>query len=142
MGAAMVYGAAQGLSAYVARYAQGRGTRPQYEQFQRQAFAPPGAVFPVVWSALNITTATSAWQVWRAAASGSAAPARSCQPCLAARAGRAAAGVAAGHQAGGLRHPCRLRAQRRRAEPGQLVGAARPAVDDLLSRPAARNLRP
>ena len=29
MGAAVVYGAAQGLSAWVARYAQGRGTRPQ-----------------------------------------------------------------------------------------------------------------
>ena len=66
MGAAVVYGAAQGLSAWVARYAQGRGTRPQYEQFERPAFAPPGAVFPVVWSALNLTTATSAWLVWRA----------------------------------------------------------------------------
>jgi TspO/MBR family len=52
-GAAVVYGAAQGLSAWVARYAQGRGTRPQYEQFERPAFAPPGAVFPVVWPALN-----------------------------------------------------------------------------------------
>ena len=41
MGAAVVYGAAQGLSAWVARYAQGRGTRPQYEQFERAAFAPP-----------------------------------------------------------------------------------------------------
>jgi translocator protein len=66
MGAAVVYGAAQGLSTWVARYAQGRGTRPQYEQFERPAFAPPGAVFPVVWSALNLTTATSAWLVWRA----------------------------------------------------------------------------
>ncbi len=66
MGAAVVYGAAQGLSAWMARYAQGRGTRPQYEQFERPAFAPPGAVFPVVWSALNLTTATSAWLVWHA----------------------------------------------------------------------------
>jgi TspO/MBR family len=66
MGAAVVYGAAQGLSAWAARHAQGRGTRPQYEQFERPAFAPPGAVFPVVWSALNLTTATSAWLVWRA----------------------------------------------------------------------------
>jgi tryptophan-rich sensory protein len=49
MGAAVVYGAAQALSAWVARYAQGRGTRPQHEQFERPAFAPPGAVFPVVW---------------------------------------------------------------------------------------------
>lgn len=48
MGAAVVYDAAQGLSAWAARYAQGRGTRPQYEQFERPAFAPPGAVFPVV----------------------------------------------------------------------------------------------
>ena len=58
--AAVVYGTTQGLSAWVARYAQGRGTRPQYEQFERPAFAPPGAVFPVVWPALNLTTATSA----------------------------------------------------------------------------------
>jgi translocator protein len=76
MGAALVYGAAQALSAWVARYAQGRGTRPQYEQFERPAFAPPGAVFPVVWSALNLTTATSAWLVWRAGRAGPGAPSR------------------------------------------------------------------
>jgi hypothetical protein len=70
MGAVVVYGAAQGLSAWVARYAQGRGTRPQYEQFERPAFAPPGAVFPVVWTTLNLTTATSAWLVWRAGEAG------------------------------------------------------------------------
>jgi translocator protein len=81
MGAAVVYGAAQGMSAWVARYAQGRGTRPQYEQFQRPAFAPPGAVFPVVWSALNMTTATSAWLVWRAGEGGTGAPSR--RPVLA-----------------------------------------------------------
>lgn len=74
--AAVVYGAAQGLSAWVAQHARGRGTRPQYEQFERPAFAPPGAVFPVVWSALNLTTATSAWQVWRAAETGPGAAAR------------------------------------------------------------------
>ena len=67
IGAAVVYGAAQGLSARVAQYARGRGTRPQYEQFERPAFAPPGAVFPVVWSALNLTTATSAWRSTRCA---------------------------------------------------------------------------
>ncbi len=76
IGAAVVYGAAQGLSTWVARYAQGRGTRPQYEQFERPAFAPPGAVFPVVWSALNLTTATSAWLVWRADEAGPGAPPR------------------------------------------------------------------
>ena len=76
MGAAVVYGAAQGLSAWVARYAQGRGTRPQYEQFERPAFAPPGAVFPVVWSALNLTTATSAWLVWHADEAGPGVPSR------------------------------------------------------------------
>jgi translocator protein len=76
MGAVVVYGAAQGLSAWVARYAQGRGTRPQYEQFERPAFAPPGAVFPVVWPALNLTTATSAWLVWRAGGAGPEAPSR------------------------------------------------------------------
>ena len=75
-GAALVYAAAQGLSARVARYARGRGTRPQYEQFERPAFAPPGAVFPVVWSALNMTTATSAWQVWRAEEAGPGAASR------------------------------------------------------------------
>jgi len=69
-------GGAQGLSAWVARYAQGRGTRPQYEQFERPAFAPPGAVFPVVWSALNLTTATSAWLVWHADEAGPGAPSR------------------------------------------------------------------
>jgi tryptophan-rich sensory protein len=76
MGAAVVYGAAQGLSAWAARYAQGRGTRPPYEQFERPAFAPPGAVFPVVWSALNLTTATLAWLVWRAGEAGPGAPPR------------------------------------------------------------------
>jgi translocator protein len=76
MGAAVVYGAAQGLSAWAARYAQGRGTRPQYEQFERPAFAPPGAVFPIAWSALNATTATSAWLVWRAGEAGPGAPSR------------------------------------------------------------------
>ncbi len=76
VGAAVVYGAAQGLSAWVAQRARGRGTRPQYEQFERPAFAPPGVVFPVVWSALNVTTATSAWQVWRADEPGPGAPAR------------------------------------------------------------------
>ncbi len=74
--AAVVYGTAQGLSAWVARYAQGRGTRPQYEQFERPAFAPPGAVFPVVWSVLNLTTATSAWLVWRADGAGPGVPSR------------------------------------------------------------------
>lgn len=76
VGAAVVYGAAQGLSTWVARYAQRRGTRPQYEQFERPPFAPPGAVFPVVWSALNLTTATSAWLVWRAGEAGPGAPLR------------------------------------------------------------------
>ena len=76
VGAAAAYGAAQGLSAWVARYAQGRGTRPQYEQFERPAFAPPGAVFPVVWSALNLTTATSAWLVWREGEAGPGGSAR------------------------------------------------------------------
>jgi benzodiazapine receptor len=64
--AAAVYAAAQGLSAWAAQRQSGRGTRPQYGQFERPAFAPPGAAFPVVWSALNLTTATSAWRVWRA----------------------------------------------------------------------------
>ena len=65
--AAAVYGAAQGLSAWAGQRAA--GTRPQYERFDRPAFSPPGAVFPVVWSVLNLTTATSAWRLWRVQAS-------------------------------------------------------------------------
>ena len=65
--AAAVYGAAQGLSAWAGQRAA--GTRPQYERFDRPAFSPPGPVFPVVWSALNLTTATSAWRLWRVQAS-------------------------------------------------------------------------
>jgi benzodiazapine receptor len=65
-GAVTAYGAAQGLSAWAAKRQSGRGTRPQYSQFKRPAFAPPGAAFPIVWSALNLTTATSTWRVWRA----------------------------------------------------------------------------
>jgi translocator protein len=76
MGAVVVYGAAQGLSAWAARSAQGRGARPQYEQFDRPAFAPPGAVFPAVWTALNLATATSAWLAWRAGEAGPPAPSR------------------------------------------------------------------
>jgi len=73
-GAVGVYAAAQGLSAWAAQRAAGRGTRPQYSQFERPAFAPPGAVFPVAWSALNLTTASSGWLIWRAPEP--AAPAR------------------------------------------------------------------
>ncbi len=65
-GAAGVYDAAQGLSAWAAQRGRGGSTRPQYEEFKRPGFAPPGAVFPLVWSALNLTTATSAWRIWRA----------------------------------------------------------------------------
>ena len=65
-GAAGAYAAAQGLSAWAGQRAAGRGTRPQYQQFRRPSFAPPGAAFPVAWSVLNLTTATSAWLVWRA----------------------------------------------------------------------------
>ncbi len=75
-GAAAVYAAAQGLSAWAAQRQSGRGTRPQYSQFERPAFAPPGAVFPVVWSALNLTTATSAWRIWRAPESAAREPSR------------------------------------------------------------------
>src|ERR1022692_293967 len=67
-GAVGVYAAAQGLSAWAAQREAGQGTRPQYKQFKRPAFAPPGAVFPLAWSALNLTTATSAWRIWRARA--------------------------------------------------------------------------
>jgi benzodiazapine receptor len=76
IGAAAIYGAAQGLSAWAARRGHGRGPRPQYEQFEGPAFAPPGAVYPAVWSALNLTTATSAWRIWRAREPGPQAPSR------------------------------------------------------------------
>ena len=75
-GAAVGYGGAQALSAWLARRAQVSGTRPQYEQLARPAFAPPGIVFPVVWSALNLTTATSAWLVWRSGERGREVPSR------------------------------------------------------------------
>jgi translocator protein len=65
-GTAAVYAAAQGASAWAAQRAAARGTRSQYQDLKRPAFAPPGAVFPVAWSVLNLTTATSAWRVWRA----------------------------------------------------------------------------
>jgi tryptophan-rich sensory protein len=74
--AAGLYGAAQGVSAWAAQRTQGQGTRSQYKQLERPAFAPPGVVFPVVWSALNLTTATSAWRVWQARESGPQAPSR------------------------------------------------------------------
>ena len=49
---------------------RGQGTRAQYAgDLDRPAFAPPGAVFPVVWSALNIASATSAWRIWQVDAS-------------------------------------------------------------------------
>jgi tryptophan-rich sensory protein len=68
-GLAGAYGAAQGLSAAVAPRLRGRGVRSQYQgELDQPSFAPPGAVFPVVWSALNVTTATSAWRVWLAGA--------------------------------------------------------------------------
>ena len=66
-GAAAAYGAAQGLSAWAGQ--RGARTRPQYQRLDRPAFSPPGPVFPVVWSALNLTTATSAWRLWRVQAS-------------------------------------------------------------------------
>ena len=71
-GAVAVYGGAQQLSAWAAQRARPRGTRSQYQRFERPAFAPPGPVFPVVWSALNLTTATSAWRLWPARGAGPA----------------------------------------------------------------------
>jgi len=62
-GLAAVYAAAQGLSAWSGQRA--RGARDQYQDFRQPSFAPPGPVFPVVWSALNLATATSAWRLWR-----------------------------------------------------------------------------
>jgi tryptophan-rich sensory protein len=64
--AAGVYAAAQGLSAWAGQRPRRQRTRDQYQDFRPPSFAPPGPVFPVVWSALNLTTATSAWRLWRA----------------------------------------------------------------------------
>ncbi|HEX4830917.1 MAG TPA: TspO/MBR family protein [Trebonia sp.] len=75
-GAVAVYGAAQGLSAWSAQRLAGQATRSGYAQFERPSFAPPGVVFPLVWSALNLTTATSAWRVWRARESPAATSSR------------------------------------------------------------------
>lgn len=75
-GAAAVYAAAQGLSAWAAQRQSGRGTRPEYSQFRRPAFAPPGAAFPAVWSVLNLTTATSAWRIWRVPGAAAGEPSR------------------------------------------------------------------
>lgn len=75
--AAGAYGAAQGLSAQISQRMRAAKTRSQYqEELDRPAFAPPGAVFPVVWSVLNLTTATSAWRVWRARVSAGSASER------------------------------------------------------------------
>ena len=63
-GMAGVYAAAQGLSAWAGQRRQ--GTRDQYQDFRQPSFAPPGLVFPVVWSGVSLTTATSAWRLWRA----------------------------------------------------------------------------
>ncbi len=62
-GVAGVYAAAQGLSAWAGQ--RRPGPRDQYQHFRQPSFAPPGPVFPVVWSGLNLTTATSAWRLWR-----------------------------------------------------------------------------
>jgi benzodiazapine receptor len=69
-GAALAYAGAQGLSAWIAMRTKGSDARSQYTEFTRPAFAPPGAVFPFAWTALNLTTATSAWLVWRARRAG------------------------------------------------------------------------
>ena len=86
--AAGFYGAAQGLSAWAGQRAA--GTRPQYQRFDRPAFSPPGPVFPVVWSALNLTTATSAWRLWRVQAGQPDPTAQASQPDPAALAARGA----------------------------------------------------
>src|ERR1700760_2260955 len=64
-GVAAVYAAAQGLSAWAGQRPSRRGTRDQYQDFRQPSFAPPGPVFPLVWSGLNLTTAPSAWRRWR-----------------------------------------------------------------------------
>ena len=68
-GLAGAYAAGQAMSAAAAQRMRGDRTRSQYERdLNRPRFAPPGAAFPVVWSALNVTTATSAWRAWRVGA--------------------------------------------------------------------------
>ena len=60
-----VYAATQGLSAWAGQRPGRGGPRDQYQDFRQPSFAPPGPVFPVVWTGLNLTTATSAWRLWR-----------------------------------------------------------------------------
>lgn len=45
-----------------------KGDMAFYDSLSRPAFAPPGWLFPVVWSVLYIAMALSAWLVWRAEA--------------------------------------------------------------------------
>jgi benzodiazapine receptor len=63
-GLAGLYAGAQAVSSLASQYSK-RSTRDQYQELRQPSFAPPGPVFPVVWSALNLTTATSAWRLWR-----------------------------------------------------------------------------
>jgi translocator protein len=73
-----VYAAAQGVSAQASQWLRAPGVRRQYqEELDLPAFAPPGRAFPVAWSVLNITTATSAWRLWRADAVSGSGPASS-----------------------------------------------------------------
>jgi tryptophan-rich sensory protein len=60
------YGAAQAVSAAAARRLRSRPIPEQYrKELCQPRFAPPTWVFPVAWSLLNVTTATSAWRLWR-----------------------------------------------------------------------------
>jgi tryptophan-rich sensory protein len=60
-----VYAAGQGASAALAQRLSRRSTRRIYTEFAQPPYAPPGVVFPVVWSALNVTTTTAAWRIWQ-----------------------------------------------------------------------------
>ena len=40
------------------------GPMDRYESFRRPPLSPPGAVFPVVWSALYLLMGVASWRVW------------------------------------------------------------------------------
>lgn len=63
------YAAGQAASSVLASKLRPRSTPEQYQdEFDRPGFAPPSWAFPVAWSLLNVSTATSAWRLWLRAA--------------------------------------------------------------------------
>ena len=64
-GFAAAYAACQASSSLVTRQLAKQSSRRSYDRFEQPPYAPPGVTFPVVWTGLNATTATSAWRLWQ-----------------------------------------------------------------------------